>query len=86
MGQHEHVIYLSSENASNFVVYLFVRLQGRCAELQTQRNEMSIMMLELERQVLLKDGMFGFFIPAAICVQFLKVVVNVEIDDDACMS
>ena len=58
---HEHAIYMSSENASNRVVYLFARLQGRCAELQTQRNELSVMMLEMEHQGLLKDGMLGFF-------------------------
>ena len=43
------------------VVYLFARLQGRCAELRTQRNELSVMMLEMEHQGLLKDGMLGFF-------------------------
>ena len=42
-------------------MYLFARLQGQCAELQTQRNELSVMMLEMEHQGLLKDGMLSFF-------------------------
>jgi len=51
---------------------LSARLQGRCAELKTQRNELSMMMLELEHQVLLKDGMLGFF---NLIFSSLKVVV-----------
>jgi len=58
-------------------MYLFARLQGRCAELQTQRNELSVMMLEMEDQGLLKDGMLGFFnlIHEQSIFSSLKVVV-----------
>ena len=53
-------------------MYLFARLQGQSAELQTQRNELSVMMLEMEHQGLLKDGMLGFF---NLIFSSLKVVV-----------
>jgi hypothetical protein len=52
-------------------------LQEQCAEIDKQNKEMSMLMQELESQAMLKDGMFSSFMPALVCVWFLKVVIEI---------
>ena len=48
------------------IVYIFLRVQEQCAEIDKQNKEMRMVMQELERQVVLKDGMLSSFMPALV--------------------
>ena len=52
-------------------------MQEQCAEIDKQNREMSMVVQELERQAVLKDGMFSNFMPALVCAWFLKVVTEI---------
>jgi len=41
-------------------------VQEQCAEIDKQNKEMRMVMQELERQVVLKDGMLSSFMPALV--------------------